>query len=145
MKVATTCLGSSGLAWLYCLFTLLSLFVELVVSILLQRWELDWAQPNSPWAACYNIFRISKRQTASDWHHASSFLGLALSLCFSLTHWSLLFKSHWYIPGISLSHPVCNPFRFFCFWRLFLACWFYLPAGSCFWPWNSSWHHPMHY
>lgn len=126
------------------LFTVLSLFVGLVFSILLRRWELDWAQPNSPWAACYKILSISKRQTAADRLHVSSFLGLALSLCFSLAHWSLLFKSHWYIPDISLSPPVCNPFGFFCFWRLFFAYWFYLPAGSCFWPWSSSWHHPMH-
>lgn len=67
MKVATTCLSSSGLF----LIALLSFYVaffcllDLCFSVCWRdgRWESDWVRPNCPWAACAHVFSISARQT----------------------------------------------------------------------------------
>lgn len=81
MKMATTCLSSSGLSWLYCctvFFHCSLLSIEHVFQALLQRWESNSVQPNCPWDASY-IFRmlLPASKLAPHWS----------LLCLCSSHW----------------------------------------------------------
>lgn len=112
--------------------------LELCLQASLQRQKSNWAQPNCPWASCYNIFQIATRQTTPGCFSTSSPLELAPfclapSQFFSWAHWSPLFTSCRYTRHFSMLSCLC-PFSLALLLKdVFFACLLYPLAGSHPW------------